>query len=58
MQIGTIGRIILSSAMTDQLDVRAASHMIGLATALIDAAAAAGTEAPAASGIAAGAEVM
>ena len=53
-----MGRMILSSAMTDRLDVGAASHMIGLATALIDAAAAAGTEAPAASSIAAGAGEM
>ena len=56
MRIGTMGRIISSSAMTDRLDVVAASQMIGLETALIDAATAARTEAPAASGIAAGAE--
>ena len=56
MRIGTIGRIISSSAMTDRLDVVAASRMIRLTTALVDAAAAAGTEAPAASGVAAGAE--
>ena len=58
MRIGTIGRIISSSAMTDRLDVVAASQMIGLETALVDAAAAARTDAPAASGIAAGAEGM
>ena len=58
MWIGTMEQIISSSAMTDQLDVVAASQMIGFATALVDAAAVAGTEAPAASGIAAGAKGM
>ena len=56
MRIGTIGRIISSSVETDQLDVVAASQMKGLTTALIDAAAVAGTWVPAASDVAAGAE--
>ena len=58
MRIGMMGRTILSSVTTDRLDIVAASQMIGLETALVDAAAAAGTDAPAASGVAAGAERM
>ena len=56
MRIGMIGRTISSSAMTDRLDIVATSQMIGLTTALVDAAAAAGTWVPAASDVAAGAE--